>query len=157
MKRTKPIYYNYSDSYAWYDGRYKLVSFRSGPWELYDLTNDPTEKNDLASVKTERVSSMSDAWYEYAEKVDMAKEQYRTQEKKKSVPWGIMSQTTKKGKTKKDELTPRWGTKLPHFPYKTKGLSPSTYSPVKQMPLSQTLDNSSPYLTPQKNKPNEKQ
>ena len=119
MKRTKPIYYNYSDSYAWYDGRYKLVSYRSGPWELYDLTNDPTEKNDLASVQTERVSSMSDAWYEYAEKVDMAKEQYRTPRKEKSVPWGIMSQTTNKGKAgeaKKDELTPRWRTKAPPLP-----------------------------------------
>ena len=62
---------------------------------------------------------MSDAWYEYAEKVDMAKEQYRTPRKEKSVPWGIMSQTTKKGKageTKKDELTPRWGTKAPPLP-----------------------------------------
>ena len=57
----------------------------------------------------------------------MAKEQYRTPRKRKVCSWGIMSQTTKKGKveTKKDELIPL-GEKL--TPYKTKGLSPSTYT-----------------------------
>jgi len=119
ITRTKPIYYNYADNYGWYDGRYKLVSYRSGPWELYDLVNDPTEKSNLASTQAERVAAMSDAWYTYAEKVDKAKEAYRTQRKERSIPWGTSSKDSmsgKKGEPKADEQKPRWGTKPPPLP-----------------------------------------
>ena len=46
-------------------GSWKLVSPKNGPWELYDLTADRTELNDLASLQGDRVRELIaifDAW-----------------------------------------------------------------------------------------------
>jgi arylsulfatase A-like enzyme len=39
-----------------------LTPFDDGEWELYDLTTDPTETNDLASEMPERVAELAEAW-----------------------------------------------------------------------------------------------
>jgi len=43
-------------------GRWKLVSEKDGPWELYDLAADRTELNDLANRDPERVAAMAEAF-----------------------------------------------------------------------------------------------
>jgi arylsulfatase len=46
-------------------GSMKLVSLKSGPWELYDLATDRTELNDLASQQPQRVQTMAKAFDEW--------------------------------------------------------------------------------------------
>ncbi len=43
-------------------GRWKLVAAKNKPWELYDMTADRTELNDLADVHPDRVASMAKAF-----------------------------------------------------------------------------------------------
>jgi arylsulfatase A-like enzyme len=50
---------------AWIDNRYKLVKPKSGQWELYDLTEDRSESNDLAAREPEvleRMKAELEAW-----------------------------------------------------------------------------------------------
>lgn len=46
---------------AWYRGPYKLVQFRNKGHELYDLSEDASEKNDIATARPELTQSMSEA------------------------------------------------------------------------------------------------
>ena len=48
-----PIYYLFGTDRGVRDGDWKLVSFRSHPWELYNLATDRTELNDLAARNPE--------------------------------------------------------------------------------------------------------
>ena len=48
------------------DGDWKLVSFQSRPWELYNIAQDRTELNNLASKYPERVDAMAKQWHEMA-------------------------------------------------------------------------------------------
>jgi arylsulfatase A-like enzyme len=45
------------------DGAWKLVSFRGGPWELYNIEADRTELNDLALEHPEIVERMAAQWH----------------------------------------------------------------------------------------------
>ncbi|MCP3939320.1 MAG: arylsulfatase [Actinomycetia bacterium] len=42
--------------------------FDTEPWELYDLTVDPSECNDLADAEPERLAEMVDLWWQEAER-----------------------------------------------------------------------------------------
>ena len=55
---------------AWMDNRYKLVRFRSGAPELYDLLADPRERRDLASKQPARASEMLAAMEEWQRSVE---------------------------------------------------------------------------------------
>ena len=48
------------------DGRWKLVSFRGGPWELYDIEADRTETTNVASEHPEVVERLSKQWSDTA-------------------------------------------------------------------------------------------
>ncbi len=43
-------------------GRWKLVAAKGEPWELYDLSTDRIEQNNLASAHPERVRNMEQIW-----------------------------------------------------------------------------------------------
>ncbi len=63
--RNAPIFFNLGGSRAMREGRWKLISVKGGPWELYDMQTDRTELNDLAAELPEKVTAMStryDAW-----------------------------------------------------------------------------------------------
>ena len=67
--RTTPIGYNFGMGKGVRTKRYKLVSFRNGPWELYDMLNDRTETNNLAAKMPEKVQEMIkvyNSWFETA-------------------------------------------------------------------------------------------
>lgn len=51
------------------DGDWKLVARFNGPWELYDMTADRTECNDLASRQPDRVAALAAKWQAWADRV----------------------------------------------------------------------------------------
>ena len=53
------------------DGKWKLVSIASGPWELYDMETDRVESKDLAASQPERVKSMSVKWDTWANRTQV--------------------------------------------------------------------------------------
>ena len=52
-------------------GDWKVVARSGKPWELYDLSRDPTELNDLASSQGGRVKGMSAEWEQWAKRVNV--------------------------------------------------------------------------------------
>jgi arylsulfatase len=51
-------------------GEWKAVSAKRSKWELYNLTDDRTELNDLAGQEPKRLRRMIDEWFRLAEEVD---------------------------------------------------------------------------------------
>jgi len=119
MTRQEAIYYNYYNNVGLREGRYKLVSARGGPWELYDLIDDPVEVNNLASAQPERVAAMSAEWYRMAEVTDGAPIKDRKPRAASSVTWGINAHDNrygKKGSPRRGEQPPNWEGKQPPLP-----------------------------------------
>jgi arylsulfatase len=57
------LYFNHSHNRAIRMGDWKLVAAgASGPWELYDMKTDRSEKNNLAASQPERVRKMAEFW-----------------------------------------------------------------------------------------------
>ena len=52
-------------------GAWKLVARRGRPWELYDLSHDRTELNDLAPHQQARVDELAAAWERWAKAVNV--------------------------------------------------------------------------------------
>jgi arylsulfatase len=50
-------------------GDWKLVREYDGPWELYDLSTDRSESNDLAAQQPERVQELAARWQRWADAV----------------------------------------------------------------------------------------
>jgi arylsulfatase len=67
----------FSTDRALRDGDWKIVSFKSAPWELYNIKDDRTEMNDLAKKYPERVANMSITWHQMATEVLEAPERNR--------------------------------------------------------------------------------
>ena len=68
LERDGAICFEHEGNRAVRDGKWKLVAKGlKGAWELYDISNDRAEMNDLAATNPELVSKMSaeyDAWAE---------------------------------------------------------------------------------------------
>jgi arylsulfatase len=57
------LYFHFSSNRALITAdNWKLVCHKGARWELYNLSEDPTELNDLASAHPDRVKAMSDRW-----------------------------------------------------------------------------------------------
>ncbi len=63
----RTLWWCHEDNRAYRDGDWKLVAAAGRPWELYDLSVDPTEVNDLAAADPERVTEMAAAWQTQAD------------------------------------------------------------------------------------------
>jgi arylsulfatase A-like enzyme len=61
--KRPPIHFLFDSDRALRDGDWKLVSYRSGPWELYHIAGDRTELHDLADKQPERVAEMAAEWH----------------------------------------------------------------------------------------------
>lgn len=64
-----PIHLLFSRDRGLRDGDWKLVCFRSEPWELYNLAEDRTELHDLAAQHPEIVERMATMWYDMTKNV----------------------------------------------------------------------------------------
>jgi arylsulfatase len=87
--RTEPIYYNYASNLGLEIGNAKLLSYRGGPWELYNLGTDPFETENLAASYPEKVQEMAEEWMRIAKEVDQAPARDRQARGAQSTPWGI--------------------------------------------------------------------
>jgi arylsulfatase A-like enzyme len=56
----------YRNGWEVVSNRIPLTPFGDHEWELYDLSTDPTESNNLASVHPEQVAHLSQLWHEAA-------------------------------------------------------------------------------------------
>jgi arylsulfatase len=64
-----PIHLLFSSDRGLRDGDWKLVSFQSAPWELYNIAQDRTELHNVAAQHPDIVARMSTQWTEMAKKV----------------------------------------------------------------------------------------
>ncbi|MBT7170202.1 MAG: sulfatase-like hydrolase/transferase, partial [Phycisphaerales bacterium] len=65
LKRTAPLFFQWSKGKAAIDGKWKIVTHSTGKklkWELYNLAADRTETTDLASANPKKVKKLADAW-----------------------------------------------------------------------------------------------
>ncbi|MBT6379313.1 arylsulfatase [Verrucomicrobia bacterium] len=67
------MYFHFGTDRALREGPWKLVSAKLGRWELYNMDEDRTELNDLASAYPDRVRSMSSEWFGIAKDVERLK------------------------------------------------------------------------------------
>jgi len=54
-------------------GDWKAVGSKKGPWELYDLKNDPTETKNLAKKNPEIIAELKSLWQAWAERSNVLK------------------------------------------------------------------------------------
>jgi arylsulfatase len=64
IENRPPIHFLFGSDRGLRDGDWKLVSFHSEPWELYDIAKDRTELNDVAAEHPEIVARMSKQWHD---------------------------------------------------------------------------------------------
>ncbi len=50
----------------------KLASAKGGPWELYDLSRDRSELNDLAKERPDQANELRELWHQVAENIEHA-------------------------------------------------------------------------------------
>ena len=65
-RREQALYWEHEGNRAVRVADWKLVSKHPGAWELYNMIEDRTELNDLSAGESERVSSMSRLYEEWA-------------------------------------------------------------------------------------------
>lgn len=68
LNRPQPLFWEHEGNRAVRDGEWKLVAKENKPWELYHMTTDRTELNDLSQKYPDRVKTMSQQWDDYAKR-----------------------------------------------------------------------------------------
>jgi arylsulfatase len=71
------LYFQFSNCRALRAGDWKAVSFYGHKWELYNVTDDRCEQNDLADAHPERAAEMAARWHELAASKDRLGEKQR--------------------------------------------------------------------------------
>jgi len=66
MTSRPPIHLLFNTDRGLRDGYWKLVSFQSQPWELYNIAKDRTELHNVAAQHPETVERMSKQWHQMA-------------------------------------------------------------------------------------------
>ncbi|MEM6365511.1 MAG: sulfatase-like hydrolase/transferase, partial [Planctomycetota bacterium] len=64
------LYFQFGPNRGLRMGDWKLVTYRSGPWELYQLSSDRSETRNLIKQHPDKAESMRLKWHEVAETVD---------------------------------------------------------------------------------------
>jgi arylsulfatase len=71
IERKQPIYFAHEGNRALRDGKWKLVMKYKGPWELYDMEADRTERHNLINDKTKLAEKMIAQWDAWARRADV--------------------------------------------------------------------------------------
>ncbi len=70
-QREKPLYWEHEGNRALRLDEWKLVSKFPGDWELYNMTEDRTELNDLSAGEAQRVAAMSGLYDRWAARCEV--------------------------------------------------------------------------------------
>lgn len=60
QKRTQPLAFKFAKQYALIDNDHKLYGISDGAKQLFDLSQDSAEENDLSSVQSEKLKQLED-------------------------------------------------------------------------------------------------
>jgi arylsulfatase len=71
LVRTQPLFWEHEGNRAVRSGKWKLVSAYPTAWELYDMTADRVEGNDLAASRPDLVRTLSTAWDAWAARANV--------------------------------------------------------------------------------------
>jgi arylsulfatase len=71
IDRKQPIYFAHEGNRALRDGKWKLVMKYKGPWELYDMEADRTERHNLIDEKPELAKKLIADWDAWAKRADV--------------------------------------------------------------------------------------
>ena len=67
LHRAAPLYWEHEGNRALREGQWKIVAKGpAGAWELYDMSADRTESNDLAAKEPDRIKAMVSRWETWA-------------------------------------------------------------------------------------------
>jgi arylsulfatase len=69
--RTAPIFYAHEGNRGLRSGSWKLVMKYNGPWELYDMEADRTERHNLIKEKPEVAAALIAQWEAWAKRTDV--------------------------------------------------------------------------------------
>ncbi len=71
IDRKQPIYFAHEGNRGLRDGKWKLVMKYKGPWELYDMEADRTERHNVIKEHPDRAEEMIAAWDAWAKRADV--------------------------------------------------------------------------------------
>jgi arylsulfatase len=71
LERKGPIFFEHEGNRAVRAGKWKLVLKHRGPWELYDMENDRTERQNLIDKEPELAANLIDQWEAWAKRADV--------------------------------------------------------------------------------------
>ena len=71
IRRTRPIFWEHEGNRAIRSGRWKLVSRYPDGWELYDMTVDRVERNDVAPRHPDVVRKLASEWEAWAKRTNV--------------------------------------------------------------------------------------
>ena len=66
---TEPIFIEHEGNRIARDGKWKLVSYANKAWELFDMDEDRSELNDLASQHPSIVNRLNSAFAQWSKRV----------------------------------------------------------------------------------------
>ena len=69
LDRPQPIHFLFSSDRGLRDGDWKIASFRSHPWQLFNMAEDRTEIHDLAGSRPDVRDRLVKVWHDMAENV----------------------------------------------------------------------------------------
>ena len=71
LERSQPIYFAHEGNRGVRDGKWKLVMKYKGPWELYDMEADRTERSNLVKKRPRIAKKMISQWEAWAKRADV--------------------------------------------------------------------------------------
>jgi arylsulfatase A-like enzyme len=71
IRRTRPVFWEHEGNRAIRSDRWKLVSRYPDGWELYDMTADRVERNDLAARHPDVVRKLAAEWEAWAQRANV--------------------------------------------------------------------------------------
>ena len=68
-EKERTLYWEHEGNRAVRKGAYKLVAMHDTPWELYDMSKDRSELEDLSSSMPKKTAELRVAWESWAKRV----------------------------------------------------------------------------------------